>query len=156
MEKYNITKMGIQDASKQKDSGCDRYGKQRIDVANEAITILNSANIPWYLEGGTLLGAYRNGKLISHDDDFDIAVVMNEEEFAKMCDHMAKNLPKHLECRIVKSYTTKLEVYDPSMNIRIFSGSCFSCNFNLILKKKLIIYYNVLFIRSKSKKWRKC
>jgi len=33
---------------------------------------LNEHNIPWWLEGGSLLGCYREGRIIAWDDDIDI------------------------------------------------------------------------------------
>lgn len=44
------------------------------------IDLLDKNHIPYYIEGGTLLGAIRNGGLIPNDDDIDIAV---EEKFEK-------------------------------------------------------------------------
>ena len=43
--------------------------------------ILNSAKIEYWIDQGTLLGAYRNGKFIARDSDADIAI-RNVEHFA--------------------------------------------------------------------------
>jgi len=42
--------------------------------------VLDKLNLSWYIENGTLLGAWRNGKFIKHDDDFDIGVLINSKE----------------------------------------------------------------------------
>ena len=31
----------------------------------------------WFIENGTLLGAWRNGKFIPHDDDFDMVMLID-------------------------------------------------------------------------------
>jgi lipopolysaccharide cholinephosphotransferase len=40
----------------------------------KVVSILDSAGIPYHLEGGTLLGLVRDGQLLSWDDDMDISI----------------------------------------------------------------------------------
>lgn len=48
----------------------------KIDIMKEGCQILKDLNIPYCLADGTLLGAYRDGKLIPHDTDIDISVML--------------------------------------------------------------------------------
>ena len=42
---------------------------QRVELFRTIKTILENADIEFFIEGGTLLGAYRNGQFIYHDND---------------------------------------------------------------------------------------
>ncbi|MFD0859181.1 LicD family protein [Roseovarius aquimarinus] len=62
----------------------------------DAIASLEAFSPHVFLNSGTLLGAVRDGKLIDHDDDVDLAVLIdaqNEEEagrvWRRMCEEMA-------------------------------------------------------------------
>jgi hypothetical protein len=54
--------------------------------------ILNSAQIEYWIDQGTLLGAYRHGKFIARDSDADIAL-RNEEHFEALSDLLNAKLP---------------------------------------------------------------
>jgi hypothetical protein len=49
-----------------------KYSPQRTQLALALKDILDKHKVTWFLDGGTLLGAYRNGKSIPSDDDFDM------------------------------------------------------------------------------------
>lgn len=51
-------------------------------LLSEVTTILESCNIPYWLEGGTLLGLRREGRLLPWDNDLDISI--HESEFNKL------------------------------------------------------------------------
>ena len=54
--------------------------KQRLELAVELRdNILPNIKQPWFIENGTLLGAWRNNKFIDHDDDFDYAILIDDE-----------------------------------------------------------------------------
>jgi phosphorylcholine metabolism protein LicD len=54
--------------------------------------ILNSAKIEYWIDQGTLLGAYRHGKFIARDSDIDIAI-KNEEQFESLPELLKSKLP---------------------------------------------------------------
>ena len=54
--------------------------------------ILNSAKIEYWIDQGTLLGAYRHGKFITRDSDIDIAI-KNEEQFDSLSELLKSKLP---------------------------------------------------------------
>jgi len=54
--------------------------------------ILNSAKIEYWIDQGTLLGAYRHGKFIARDSDIDIAI-KNEEQFDSLLELLKSKLP---------------------------------------------------------------
>ena len=54
--------------------------------------ILNSAKIEYWIDQGTLLGAYRHGKFIARDSDIDIAI-KNEDQFDSLPELLKSKLP---------------------------------------------------------------
>ena len=59
--------------------------------------ILNSAKIEYWIDQGTLLGAYRHGKFIARDSDADIAI-RNEEHFEALAELLESKLPSDYGC----------------------------------------------------------
>jgi len=97
-------------------SGSDKYGKERLELGIHLKEILNKLQLSWYIENGTLLGAYRNQKFIKHDDDFDIALLYNKdpiENLVKDFYKIKKLLDKKYGIRIVDTYSNKIEVFNP-------------------------------------------
>lgn len=46
---------------------------QKVDEVFKKVAMLLTENkIPWWLEGGSLLGCYREGKRIEGDTDYDL------------------------------------------------------------------------------------
>lgn len=99
-------------------AGCDKWGTERLALAIIVRNWLDKAQHSWFIESGTLLGAWRNGRFIAHDDDFDIALVIDTEdvtgELQRQCDIMSAALPAPYECRVTSSYCDKIEVFDPT------------------------------------------
>ena len=103
---------------KTRNVGSDVYGARRVELAKLVKTALDVTGFVWFLDGGTLLGAYRNGKQIPHDDDFDIAVYLpnfnGEQDLTALLQTMTRLVPAQYEVRAVTSYASKLEIYDPA------------------------------------------
>ncbi|CAB3992416.1 Hypothetical predicted protein [Paramuricea clavata] len=98
-------------------SGMDKYGEPRMRLAVLLRDkILNKLDMPWTIENGTLLGAWRNGRFILHDDDFDFAM-FSENDPKPLIPFMLRKikqlLPAPYEARYVSTYADKIEVYDP-------------------------------------------
>ena len=64
-------------ARKVKCSATGEYGN-----LDEFIRVCDKYNLKWFADGGTLLGAVREGKLIEWDDDIDI--VMPREDYNRL------------------------------------------------------------------------
>lgn len=46
-----------------------------VEILQEGRMLLNSLGVKWWLSSGTMLGIYREGKLIDHDDpDLDVGI----------------------------------------------------------------------------------
>jgi len=68
---------------------------EQIELLSVLTDILIPAKIEYWIDQGTLLGAYRHGKFIERDSDTDIAI-RNEEHF--------EALPELLESRLPSAY----------------------------------------------------
>jgi phosphorylcholine metabolism protein LicD len=56
-------------------------GKNQVLAENllrEIVTILDNSNITYCLEGGTLLGIYRENRLLPWDSDLDLSILEDE------------------------------------------------------------------------------
>lgn len=119
-------KMSVENNFKQAGTGMDVWGKQRMELAILLRDkVLNQLNIPWVIENGTLLGAYRAGKFIKHDDDFDIALFFESNPSTLVPDILNKIkqlLPEPYEARYISTYCQKIEVYDPTHGDFILCG----------------------------------
>lgn len=125
-----------------KEAGNDVWGQQRLALACVVRDILKQGNATWFVENGTLLGAWRNGGLIANDDDFDIAVLYQaiytkENQIlpyqAEVFEMLQRLLPTPFQVRSVSSYATKLEVFDPTHGHYYLAGpGYFGANFHYV------------------------
>lgn len=95
-----------------------------LKVLEQTVDALDSLNIPYYLDFGTLLGAVRNEGFISWDDDIDLSLVnKNDAERARAV------LKKTLEKKYLKitslsfdqsiSNRIRLSKLDPEVNVYV-------------------------------------
>ena len=110
--------------SKKPDAGCDKYGTQRLELAIfTRDKILSKIKNPHFIENGTLLGAYRNQKFIPHDDDFDIGVLIDDRsQIDQIYQSVLLNLKSPYQARLVTSYASKIEIFDPTYGKYILLG----------------------------------
>jgi len=59
--------------------------------------ILEEANINYWLSSGTLLGAYRENKIIDDDNDWDIDCLANDIDKIMSCREKFEKLGLHVE-----------------------------------------------------------
>ena len=65
-----------------------------LEILREVVDVCRRNNIPYYLDGGTLLGAIRHGGFIPWDDDVDISIPISEMENFARC--AKKELPPNM------------------------------------------------------------
>ncbi len=128
-----------------------KYGWRRNELAKMIRKFFQQEDYQhyvWFLDNGTLLASYRDGKMIPHDDDFDVGVyfpVYSQEKVNQLFEEIKKWIPKPYEARLIHldmkntdfDYADKIEVYDPtfgkkalrqvdyhhvSMDLQIYSG----------------------------------
>lgn len=70
-----------------------------IYILDTVANLLDKNNIPYWLDGGTALGAVRHGGFIPWDDDLDIDI--KDEDYSKVIKILTESLPSDLivQCR---------------------------------------------------------
>jgi len=105
----------------------------------------------WFLNDGTLLGAFRNGLMIPHDYDVDFGVLFIDEDGSVVdLERSTQHLIKLHEfiCRRLKAvyksegvsttYSTKIMVYEPSQGFMSVKG----CEMFAKVSVDLQLYYS--------------
>ena len=68
-----------------------------LQVLREVIHVLDELEIPYYMQGGTMLGAIRHGGFIPWDDDVDLGIP--RADYERLLTKVAERLPENLELR---------------------------------------------------------
>lgn len=122
-----------------------KYGPLRVELADQVCKILGEharelpADTHFFIESGTLMGAFRDGKMIPHDDDFDMGVYTPGVKYGEtrvleaVNDILKAHLPAKYDVRLVTSYAHKLEVHEPAqgfieLNNEKYGASADFCN----------------------------
>lgn len=78
------------------------------EVLQKAKNALDSENVLFWLDYGTLLGAYREHDFIKHDFDLDIGLWLKDAEIAKKA--MLKNGFELIRCFQIKTMSAELSI----------------------------------------------
>jgi len=104
---------------------CKVYGPLRTEIGLKTAAALEKwalAKDRYFLESGQLMGAWRDGTMIPHDDDFDLGIYIDkktlDETFAgsldAVCGAMCQRfIDAGLHARCTLSYVKKVEVFLP-------------------------------------------
>lgn len=68
-----------------------------LQVLRDVIRILDELNVPYYMQGGTMLGAIRHNGFIPWDDDVDLGIP--RADYDRLLQQVAPLLPENLELR---------------------------------------------------------
>lgn len=91
--------------------------------------LLNQNNINYWLDSGTLLGLYREGKILDHDKDIDISI-WNSEEYTIV--QISKYLLDNYTLRVLNYYGYNFKYkFTPKDKTRLLT-----IDFNLFIQKK--------------------
>ena len=74
-----------------------------MQVLHSVISILDELEIPYYMQGGTMLGAIRHSGFIPWDDDVDLGIP--REAYDWLLREVADKLPENLELRTYQDET---------------------------------------------------
>lgn len=113
------------DNYKQRCEETSQYGPLRVQLSRKVIDLLQNLNITHSLDGGNLVGAYRDGQMLPHDDDFDFVLYTDDiahessdddkiEWMVQLAAKMKEDLQPQYDVRVVSSYAFKLEVFEPA------------------------------------------
>ena len=86
---------------------------KELDILREIDAICRRHDIPYWLDGGTLLGAVRHGGFIPWDDDVDIAMPLADID--RFCRVAASELPGEL---FLQTRATDSDVVAPVVKVR--------------------------------------
>ena len=88
-----------------------RWKTARLRMFDQIRTALEQEGVQYWIDSGTLLGAWRGGGMIPHDDDVDIGIAGHD-----MHTRARAAVEKHCPHLAIKqaSYSGKWEIYDPS------------------------------------------
>lgn len=90
-----------------------RCQQKELDILREIDAICRRYDIPYWLDGGTLLGAVRHGGFIPWDDDIDIAMPLADID--RFCRVAASELPGEL---FLQTRSTDPDVVAPVVKVR--------------------------------------
>lgn len=91
----------------------EKYKHYRLElsiIVKEYLSQLD--DIVCFLDCGSLMGAYRNGKMLPHDDDFDLGLYGTKEDLKKIYEYLKSKLSNNYSVRIIDTYCLKIEVFE--------------------------------------------
>jgi len=112
--------------------------KQAENMLFNIAGVLNLQSAHWWLEGGTLLGVHRDGKLLDWDHDIDLGLRFDSEEQVSQLLKSLKKTPYYIKTLV---FPQKTGVWNPGKFrlIKIFPRHFYFFHTNLCLD--LFIFY---------------
>ena len=104
------------DSNRSKTIGITEIQAYLIEIANAFDYVCSSHKIPYYMLGGSMLGAIRHRGFIPWDDDMDFGVPM--EHYYELIDYLEKELPYPYRCSTYKNHPSVLFNYFKIEDIR--------------------------------------
>lgn len=119
----------------------NKYKPLLLDMANFVQKALvkyrdqEDKDFKWFLNDGSLLGAFRTGSMIKHDYNFDFGIYYTKDRLVLLNDFLKKELQEtNYECLIIQDYAYKIEIWDPTHGVHSKVAPRF---FNVILDLQL-------------------
>ena len=78
-----------------------RHQLKMLEMVKELDRICKKHNIPYFLYGGTLLGAIRHNGFIPWDDDLDVG--LRHKDYVKLMKVLPQELPEHIALQTNKT-----------------------------------------------------
>ena len=75
-----------------------------LQVLQEVVQVLEELKIPYYMQGGTMLGAVRHQGFIPWDDDVDLGIP--RADYERLLEQVSAHLPENLELRTYQDATS--------------------------------------------------
>lgn len=82
-----------------------------LDVLSVITQSLDRDEIPYWLDQGTLLGAYREGVIMEHDDDVDIAYIISDQD--QILEILRRVLPDGFTANLHGAYRENINIQGP-------------------------------------------
>ena len=97
-----------------------------LEIAKEIHKICTKHNIPYYILGGTMLGAIRHKGFIPWDDDMDFGIP--REYYNKFIDVCNKEFPSHLQIQTIDNSDYVILCFAKISDIRTIAHEKFAIN----------------------------
>ena len=112
------------------------YQLKTFEFCSKILDILEHENIPYFLEGGTIIGAIRHKGFVPWDDDFDVGLM--RDEYNRMIEYCRKNFVVLDASKIYLSKKNRSQVWQQYLkeypnqiifsltpyHIQLFYGTC--------------------------------
>lgn len=119
----------------------NHYLTQRVEMALVIKNILEHNNNTWFIESGTLLGAYRNGKMINHDYDIDFAIYGNTKTISDLANLLKTKLPPIYSFIHYTDTMNKIMVFNDKSGLTYLNDAKTIPLYNITLDIQLYIDY---------------
>ena len=91
-----------------------QFRQARIEQLRSVMKILQEIGVQFWIDCGSLLGAYRNGKMMPHDNDTDIGII-DHEAYETARKVLRERLPKEYTMLEGTAYAEKFQIdHEPS------------------------------------------